>query len=267
MDSASLTIVGSGIKFLSHMTAEVIAYIKAADKVLYLVNEPAMEEWIKKNNQNAESLESIYLSENLRIKAYHQIRDRILTVLRDKLHVCVVIYGHPTVLAQPAIMAVIQAREEGYDARVLPGISSVDCLFSDLLINPGSRGCHIFEASDFLIYKRNWDPSGHLILLQVGFIGAIHHPFQHDNSSGIKLLQEYLNQNYSASHECVLYEAAQYSGFQPRIEKFPLAHLGNMALNSISTLYIPPNQNVTYHFQILEKLGITESDFLNQKLE
>ena len=54
MKSGSLVLVGSGIKFVSHITNEAKASIEQADKVLYLVNEPAIGEWIRRTNSNSE---------------------------------------------------------------------------------------------------------------------------------------------------------------------------------------------------------------------
>ena len=55
MKNTTLVVVGSGIKFLSHLTVEVKVHIEQADQVFYLVNNPAMKEWIKKTG-NASNL-------------------------------------------------------------------------------------------------------------------------------------------------------------------------------------------------------------------
>ncbi len=47
-----LVIVGSGIKFMSHLTIEVKAHIEQADKVLYLINRTCNAGlWIVKNSK------------------------------------------------------------------------------------------------------------------------------------------------------------------------------------------------------------------------
>ena len=46
----SLVVVGSGIKFMSHLTIEAKSYIEQSDKVLYLVNDPLMKKWIQDSN-------------------------------------------------------------------------------------------------------------------------------------------------------------------------------------------------------------------------
>jgi hypothetical protein len=46
MTYSSLVVVGSSIKFISHLTTEAKTYIEQSNKVLYLVNEPAIKEWV-----------------------------------------------------------------------------------------------------------------------------------------------------------------------------------------------------------------------------
>lgn len=235
----SLVIVGSGIKFISHLTTEARAYICNADRVLYLVNEPAMKEWILEHNKNAKSLDELYNQYTLRSKSYQAIADYIVETVRNKFHVCVVIYGHPTFLAQPTLKAIKQARKEGYDARALPGISAEDCLYADLLIDPGTCGSQSFEATDFLLRKRKFNASSHLILFQIGYLGVIEHdePKIDDKKRTLILLLDYLLGFYEKNHQVYFYEAAQYPTFAPRIDQFSLETLPSVASTPLTTLY------------------------------
>lgn len=260
MDNSSLVVVGSGIKFMSHLTTEAKAYITQSDKVLYLINEPAMKEWIERNSKNAESLDLIYTKYPLRIDCYNAITDYILETLRQGLHLCVVLYGHPAVFAQPALNAVRKAKQEGYYAKVLPGISAEACLFADLLVDPGSIGCQSFEATDLLIHRRQINPYSHLILWQVGIIGALNHPYAHDNNNGARVLLEYLKELYTLKHKVTLYEAAQYPHFEPKMVEFQLQDLPKIAMTPISTLYIPPAGKTGVDNTMIDALGINVKD-------
>lgn len=260
-EKASLTIVGSGIKFLSHLTNESKAYIKQADIVLYLVNDPAMKEWIQKTALRSESLDNLYTQYSLRLSCYKAITNYIVDMLRhSNQHICVVLYGHPSVFSQPGLDAAMKAKQEGYDVRILPGISAEDCLFADLLIDPGSSGCQSFEATDFLIRRRRFDPTSHLILWQVDIIGVLNNPSSHNNSKGANVLVNYLKQHYRITHEVILYEAAQYPSFGPRIQRLPLNELPNATFSRISTLYVPPAYPASCDEQMLKELNINYSD-------
>lgn len=260
MQNTSLVIAGTGIKFLSHLTVETSAYIKQADRVFFLVNEPAIKEWIRNNHPQTESLEFLYTKYALRKDCYKAITNYILEAVRKKQHICVVFYGHPAVFAQPGLDAVKLAKLEGFDAKILPGISAQDCLFADLMIDPGSHGCHSFEATDFLLFKRKFDPRGHLILWQVDIIGVLSNPLRHDNKKGAELLVKYLCDFYQPNHEVFLYEAAQYPSIEPSIQSISLIDLPNAAYSKITTLYVPPIKNTWYDQEFINELGININD-------
>lgn len=243
----SLVVVGAGIKFLSHLTHEAKAYLEQSEKVFYLLNDPLLKEWIQKINPNTESLDNFYKQFELRKDCYQAITNHILAAVRSKQHVCVLLYGHPAVFAQPGLDAVRIARDEGYVAKILPGISAEDCLFADLLIDPGVHGCQSFETTDFLLKQKQFDPRAYLILWQIDWIGAQGFPKQHDNSAGIKQLVDFLSASYPQDHEVIIYQAAQYPGFEPIIQKTSLNKLPNAKLTAISTLCVPPNTNTAAH--------------------
>jgi len=66
----------------------------------------------------------------------------------------------------------------------------------------------------------------------------------------------YLGQYYNLEHEVFLYEAAQYPGFEPRIEKLPLNRLPQARLTPISTLYVPPSSKAICDEALLKALNI-----------
>jgi uncharacterized protein YabN with tetrapyrrole methylase and pyrophosphatase domain len=252
----SLVIVGSGIKFLSHLTTETKSYILQADIVLYLVNDTAMKNWIAQNNSNTESLDFLYEKFPLRLDCYTAITDYILSTLKKGQHVCVVLYGHPSHFSIPALNAARKAKQDGFDTKILPGISAEDCLISDLYIDTGTCGCQSFETTDFLINRRIFDPTSHLLLWQVDVIGALNHAHHHDNKKGIEFLVNKLIPHYNENHEVVLYEASQYPFLEPRIERIKLSNLDKASLTPITTLYIPPMQQRMYDSVIAKELGI-----------
>ena len=95
----------------------------------------------------------------------------MLAEVRAGKRVCGAFYGHPGVFAGVPHEAIEQARREGYDAHMEPGVSAEDCLYADLGIDPGRYGCQHFEASQLMLYRRRIDPSAYLVLWQVGVAG------------------------------------------------------------------------------------------------
>jgi hypothetical protein len=107
----------------------------------------------------------------------------MLKEVRAGLDVVGVFYGHPGVFVNPSHRALTIAREEGYRARMLPGVSAEDCLFADLLIDPANPGCITYEASDFLLRDRPVSLYSHMVLFQVGCVGVTDFDFKGFNVS------------------------------------------------------------------------------------
>lgn len=132
----SLTIVGTGIKAKFHISPEAVAALKHADKVLYLVSDTMTERWLRTMCPRTESLAACYAENKKRIDSYSEMIHIILRNVRDGSRVCVAFYGHPGVGVLPTREAIRIARSEGFETRMLPGISSIDCLFADLDVDP-----------------------------------------------------------------------------------------------------------------------------------
>lgn len=255
--TGSLTIVGCGIKFMSHLTIEAKAFIESANIVLYLVNEPAMREWLLKIQPSATSLDNAYTQYSLRQDAYKDITRTILNVLTKQQHVCVVLEGHPTFFAQSALAAAKQAKAIGYKVMILPGISAEDYLFAELQIDPGSVGCQSYEATDLLIHRRALDGCSHVILWQVGVIGLLKHRPIHHHQKGTKILVDYLSSYYSHHHEVFLFEGSQYPHIASTIKSTQLLNLPEANISRITSLYIPPARKAICDLEMLKKLDLS----------
>lgn len=257
MKTGSLTVVGTGIQLAGHVTMAAKAWIEQADKLLFAVADPATAKWLATLNSTAEPLP--YNRNNQRRKeTYAQMVERILAEVRQGLNVCAAFYGHPGVFADPAHESIRQARREGFRAEMLPGISAEDCLFADLGVDPGKRGCQSFEATDFLIRRRKFDPTSVLILWQIAFIGNRGFYEEGGHLPGLRILTEVLQNYYAADSEAIVYEAAVYHPVcQPVIQRMPLSKLPEAKVTEISTLYMPPNPPLEIDMEMVARLGMS----------
>jgi len=251
-----IILCGTGIKCISHVTVETKAAVKKADLVLYLVNEPIIEQWIQKQAKEATSLSDLYFSHSKRKESYTAIKNKILSTLEKYGFVCVVIYGHPTVFASPGLDAILEAKSLGVNCKIYPGISAEDCLFSDLMIDPGSRGCYSVEATELLVCEKKFDTSSYLIIWQAGMIANIGMPSGSINLQALELLQSYLLKYYGPSHEVVLYEASLYPKIEPKIVRFKLKELVAQDLSTISTLVFCPCSKNNINQKTLSDLNL-----------
>lgn len=237
--AGSLVIVGTGIRAVRHTTAEARDEISRAEKLLYLVTDPVSERWIKTLNPAAESLASCYVRGESRMVAYRRMTAKMLSSVRSGSRVCAAFYGHPGVFVYPSHEAIRQARKERFEARMLPGISAEDCLFADLGIDPSRSGCQSFEATDFLIFRRKFDPSSSLLLWQAGIVGSlVYRP--RNVQAGLRALARYLAGFYGGQHEVVLYEASPLPLFKPIIRSTTIDELPTAGVDGAMTLFVPP---------------------------
>lgn len=234
-------VVGTGYNVAGQVTPETLSCLKRADRLFYLMSDPATSAWLKTLNAAAESLHDCYRVGEPGAEACERMVERILAAVRGGLEVCAAFYGHPAIFVPPGLESLRRARQEGFPARMLPAVSFEDCLFADLGVDPGLQGRVLYEATDFLIRPRRFDPTAALILLQVGAIGLVN--FQEGdtpNRAGLRLLAQVLRKHYPESHRVALYRASQLPIFEPSIDWVGVAELDEAPLSVLSTLYVPP---------------------------
>jgi precorrin-3B methylase len=237
----SLTVAGTGFLVAGQVTPEALASIHASDRFFFLVAEPATRIWLEGQHPSAESLHGVFWEGRPRQEAYDEIVERLLAAVRQGQDVCAAFYGHPGVFVYSSHEAVRRARAEGFTARMLPGVSAEDCLFADLEVDPAAHGCQSFEATDFLIRDRPFDPQSALILWQIGALGVTtYHVRELWNAGGLAILVERLCQQYPPDHPAVIYEATHYPICDPLIQRTTIAGIPECRITTHSTLWISP---------------------------
>ena len=256
MAEGTLTVVGTGYRVAGQATRETCTVIESADRLFYLVSDPATAHWLRSLNPRAQSLHDCYHEGRDGVSSSHEMVDRILTPLREGLTVCAAFYGHPAIFMHPPREAMRRAHLEGFGARMLPAVSSIDCLFADLGVDPATEGYQLYEATDFLVRRRAFDASIPLVLLQVGAVGNVQ--YRSDvgpNLAGLRVLVEALQQRYPATHQVVLYEIAQLLPWDSLIRRIPLSGLPEAPVSVVSTLFVPPAAFAQADPAMLERLG------------
>lgn len=260
MSKGSLTVVGTGFRIAGQVTMEAESAIRGAEKLFYLVSDDLTRRWLREQNPTGEDLYNSYAPGKDRSQTYSEMVDRLLTPVRAGLWVCAAFYGHPGVFATPPHTAIRVARAEGFRARMLPGISAEDCLFADLGLDPANHGCQSFEATDFLLRQRRFDPSSLLILWQVGAIGVRdYRTEQLWSRQGLEILAGRLLESYAPEHEVVLYEASPYPVCEPMMLRIPLAALASAPATVRTTLCVPPAEERASDPAMLAALGLTQA--------
>lgn len=235
----SLIVVGLGIT-LAHLTLDSQKAIACADVVYSLATNPISHEIIQDLNPNVKSLHGCYAEGKPRPDTYAEMVEIVIGDVRDGKDVCFAIYGHPGVFAYPTHRSIAIAREEGYPAVMLPAVSAEDCIFADLGLDPGSCGCQSFEATDFVLRDRIWDPYSLLILWQVSVVGIMTLPEKDEVPPGLVFLKRRLIDAYGPDHVGILYEASCYPLCRHRADEKPISELVPPDFRPETTLVIRP---------------------------
>jgi len=256
----SIAVVGMGMTLGSHLTPLARSHIEQADVIFAGLSDNIVEQWLERMHPDVRSLQPYYQEGKSRRKTYEEWVELMMTEVRAGKRVCGVFYGHPGIFAWSPHKVIEVARAEGFQAHMEPGISAEDCLYADLGIDPGTVGCQHFEAGQMLFYERRIDPSGYLVLWQVGLVGD--RSLARFKTSGAyrQVLVDVLSQDYPLDHEIILYRAATLPIQQPRIRRIALRDLPHVDVPTEETVVLPPsaplkpNHAVRERFAALDKL-------------
>ncbi|XP_033747066.1 uncharacterized protein LOC117332289 [Pecten maximus] len=262
--TGSLTIVGSGIKSVSHFTLEALSELKSANDVFFCVADPVTERFIKRLRPDALDLYVFYDDDKNRIVTYVQMAEIGLHQARKGRHVCMVFYGHCGVSVLPSHRALHIAKKEGIPTKLLAAVSTETCLFADLAIDPSIPGLQTLEATDFLIRNRPISTDFHVVIWQVGCVGDIGFRRKGYENDHLIILIEKLQDIYGKDYEIIHYLAAHYPVTSPKIRRVGLSDLLNpeemKQVTGMSTFYIPPKTSSQLDIDMALRLGIIRED-------
>ena len=249
-----LLCVGVGMTLGAHISERTRDAIETADVVFVLVSNGIVEQWIEEMNGDVRSLQPFYGVGKSRRDSYREMIQAMLQEVALGHSVCAVFYGHPGVFAFVPHEVIRQAKRQGFAATMEAGISAEDCLYADLGIDPGRYGCQHYEASQFMFYQRQIDPSAYLILWQIGIAGDRSLSLRHTGHAYRQILLDLLAPQYPMEHPVIVYETNTLPIKAPRIDAMPLGSLLEANLSLESTLVIPPSQKMKTNAVVMHQI-------------
>jgi precorrin-3B methylase len=241
--TGELLIIGSGIAHID-FTLNDEAEIRAADRVFHCLPDRVSQIWLNAIRPDALDLRILYGQSDRRCDTYVQMAEAMLHCVRRGEKVVAIYYGHPGIFATPAHRALKIARQEGFKAKMRPGISALDYIVADVGFDPMIPGLISYEASDLLLRRRRIDTSLHLVLWQVGMVGEFGFSPQGFANHGFGVLIDALREAYGPDWEITHYIAPQYVGVEPLIERHRIDSLGEESVRCrfgvLSTFYVAP---------------------------
>lgn len=254
-NNGTLVNVGLGMTLGSHITPLSRSYIENADVVFVAASNQLVEDWIASMNTDVRSLQHFYGDGKSRRDTYIEMIDAIMTEVRAGKNVCGAFYGHPGVFAWAPHETIRLAKNEGFKAHMEAGISAEDCLYADLGLDPGSKGCIHYETSQFMYRKKIIDPTTNLVLWQVGLAGDKSLSNFVANQKCTQVLVDLLMETYPADHLVTLYECAVLPIENTRIEHIKLKDLASAELHMKTTMLVPPCKDPEARSDIINKIN------------
>ena len=251
----SLALVGMGMTLGSHLTPISRSHIEQADVVFAALSDNLVEEWLKRMNPDVRSLQGNYAEGKSRMLTYLEWHDLIMAEVRAGKQVCAVFYGHPGIFAWTPHKVIETARAEGFPAHMEAGVSSEDCLYADVGIDPGRYGCQHSEASQFMLYDRRVDTAGYVVLWQVALVGDTTLSRLSDTGPAYRqVLVDRLSRDYPLDHEIIIYRCATLAIDAPRIDRVKLRELPHVEMTVSETVILPPAREMQPVTEVWERV-------------
>jgi len=235
-------IVGLGILSTLQVTRETEQTLRLCKSVYFLHSESeTIQEYLNKLCPEVTDLHGFYSTNVGREHAYTKMVDVVVNAARKDPPVALALYGNPMVFVTPTQSILEIASKENLKVKVLPGLSSFDCMLVDLGVDP-SQGTLIYEVNDMLLHRRKLLPDMHCFIWQVGgveseiFTNAVNRPER------FLRLKKYLLQFYPPDHEVQVITSAVNPIMSPKITRVSLSKLETepIQMHAGSTMYIPP---------------------------
>lgn len=243
MSEPDLFLLGLGLSPSLHLTAQTREALSRCQEVLYVDTGVATGALLEELCPRVTSLYAkAYHPDHPRLQGYHLMVARTLEAALDHPPVAFAMQGHPMVYAHATPLLVQGAALLGLGVRVLPGISTFDALFAELLLDPCDHGLQAYEVTDLLLRRRPLQADVPLVLFQVGNAETRLHTTRRSRPERFERLRAYLLQTYAPDQPVVAFFSAPHPLMRSAVWRFALDELPAQAehLHPGITLLLPP---------------------------
>lgn len=247
-DSVDVYVLGTGMVGYRQLTQEAEQILEQVERVYILHPLPEVNEFIGDLCRSVTNLTEEYEQGSDRSRSYERMARRVVDgAVHAEEPIAFVLYGHPTVGVTPTRLIQEMADERGLRVEIAPGISSLDCLYTDLNLDPFNRGLQLFEATDLLVYDIDLDPATPALVVQVGLTETRLYDDRDSTQERFVPLKEHLLQFYPSDHEVSLVRTATHPLATSERISVPIEEFETIAedVDNTHTLFIPPARNRT----------------------
>lgn len=239
---ADITIAGLGILNVDHVTRETERALRAANEVLYVDTGVATEAFLGTLCPRVTPLfGASYETGGPRRGAYHRMAARVVEAALDHAPVVFAMQGHPVVGATAPGLIARAGRLLGLEVRALPGISAMDCLFAELMLDPVAEGLQMVEATDLLLRRRPLQPDMPALIWQIGAVESCLYAAGVSRPERFRRFLGLMLDHYPAEHRVTAIYASPHPLVATERIEVELGRIGEVAerLHAGHSLYVP----------------------------
>jgi len=240
--SADIHIIGLGTVNIDQVTRGAERALAGSAEVLFLDAGVATPAFLASRCERVTDLSPHLRAGESRILAHHAIAAQVIDAALTHRPVSFAVGGHPTHLVPSTFLVRDLAALLGLEVEIHAGISALDQICAELMIDPASHGLQSFEATDVLLRRRPLACDVPLLLWQVGRVESHLHDLGRSRPERFERLTRYLLRTYPAEHQVVAVEASSHPLLDPVHIGFPLHQMPAQAarISARTTLYVPP---------------------------
>jgi precorrin-6B methylase 1 len=240
MPGPDLILLGYGVDDSLQLTVQTQRILVQTGKVYSVSLPPSLARFLKSQRVEIEDLTDRFEPGRPFSECYLDVADHLIRRTAEEQPVCFLSPGNPMFLNSLNRFLYMQAQQRGLEVQVLPGVSQIDAIVSDLGLDVGTFGLQVFDARRMVARRQVVNPAVPLIVVQVaGFSAdAVAAPDAEVSGGGHETLAAYLGQFYPQEHLVTLINREIGQGASRAT--LPLSRFSELVTNlrTSSTLFI-----------------------------
>ncbi len=169
-NTTTVYVIGAGVDPKRHLTLEAIEALGSCKEIWTNVPIEVFNHLPQTFAHAARSLKPFYKDNQPRRQNYADVTRHILSRAGELGVVGYFTQGHPIIFDSVASSLYSQGTAQGLKINLIGGVSSIDTVLLDVRFDPGG-GLQIFEATNFVQHKLQFDTRAALLLFQPSVFG------------------------------------------------------------------------------------------------
>lgn len=242
VDKCDVRVVGMGMRSVDQISREALRAIKGSKRLFLIDGSPGIAAYFKAQGMEVIDLAKHYEEGKDRLQTYIEMAQDVVASAIDDGPVSFGLYGHPTVFAYPPFLVKAVAESCGLTVGVVPGISAMDCILAELMIDPATHGMQMFEATDVVIRRRTLLTDVQTLIWQIGALETGLYSTKPGSPTRFNRFVSHVTNFFPSAHKVVAIFASDNPFIPTVIYRFKLGELPTYAdkLHGGFTLHIPP---------------------------